>query len=116
MICVWGDLPREASRYNDHGIAEIQIAGKWFGATTQIGFVKESVSRLLGRYGSRSEQSMNGADWKAISHAVRIAFEVQDIVRNRELIFPLPYAGYLTEIKQGKIDFEVVQDLLDVNR
>jgi hypothetical protein len=113
LSLLWGDLPRDDERTSPQKIRELQIAGKWFGETTPLWLVRESVETALGRYGDRSRASAEGVDWKAMSHAVRVSRELQDILTKEEIVFPLPYAAELLEIKQGNVSLERVQEMLD---
>lgn len=106
-------LPRDDERFNVQDVLEIQIAGKWFGATTQIRYVKESVKNAIARYGERSQESRAGIDWKAMSHAVRVSLELRELLTTREIKFPLQKARLILEIKQGQRTIEAVQDALD---
>jgi hypothetical protein len=48
-----------------------------------------------------------------MSHAVRVSRELQDILTKEEIVFPLPYAKELLEIKEGRVTLERVQEMLD---
>jgi hypothetical protein len=113
LSLLWDDLPRDDERQAPQKIRELQIAGKWFGETTPIWLVRQSVENSLGRYGDRSRSSAEGVDWKAMSHAVRVSRELQDILTLGKIIFPLPYAAELLEIKEGRVPLEKVQEMLD---
>jgi hypothetical protein len=54
-----------------------------------------------------------GVDWKALSHALRSAMQVWDILTIGTYTFPSPKADYLRDVKQGKIDFTEVQEWLE---
>lgn len=113
LSLLWDDLPRDDEREAPQKIRELQIAGKWFGETTPIWLVRKSVETALGRYGDRSRASAEGVDWKAMSHAVRVSRELQDILLHEQIVFPLPYAKELLEIKEGRVALERVQEMLD---
>lgn len=113
LSLLWDELPRDDERMAPQKIRELQIAGKWFGETTPIWLVRQSVESALGRYGDRSRASAEGVDWKAMSHAVRVSRELQDILVSRSITFPLPYAKELLEIKEGRVPLEEVQVMLD---
>jgi hypothetical protein len=101
-------------RINQQDVQEIQIAGKWFGATTQCHFVKAALEKQIKRYGSRAQEaSCTDADWKAMSHALRVSLELEDLLTTRNIEFPLLYADLLLEIKQGKKEIGEVQAMID---
>ncbi len=54
---------------------------------------------------ARAAKDNNGIDWKAVSHAMRAAYQLQEIFQTGDLVYPLFSAGYLKEIKAGKLDF-----------
>lgn len=113
LSAVADKLPRDDQRINVQGVQEIQIAGKWFGATTQIRYVKDSVQRTIDGYGLRAQASREGVDWKAMSHAVRVSLELRELLITREIKFPLQRADTLLAIKKGETSLEAVQAMLD---
>jgi len=115
MVDIWDTLPKDDERTNPQGIRELQIAGKWFGETTAIQTVLDSTEKQLAAYGSRAHAAANaeGIDWKALSHAVRVSRELQEIITFGEVRFPLRDAPLLLAIKRGEHPLEFVQDLLN---
>jgi len=113
----WDALPRDDTRENPQGIRELQIAGKWYGESTSIEQVLSSVQNSINRYGNRAHvaSEAGGVDWKAMSHAVRVSNELIDLLTYGELVFPLPYAAELLEIKNGKLPLDSVQAILDAS-
>lgn len=73
--------------------------------------------RYLASYGERAKQAKNNEniDWKALSHAVRAAIQIELIFEKG--IFTLPFdktiSDYLKSIKCGEIDFLTVQEVLE---
>jgi hypothetical protein len=108
-------LPYDDVRTNIQGVKEIQIAGMWFGYTTQVRYVREACERKLSAYGKRATAaaSAGGIDWKAVSHAVRVSAELLDLMRHGEIKFPLPYSDQILAVKLGQVPLEKVQDVLD---
>ncbi|MGZ3306580.1 MAG: DNA polymerase beta superfamily protein, partial [Asticcacaulis sp.] len=66
---------------------------------------------------SRAAETNQGVDWKAMSHAVRIAGEAVEFLRTRSITFPRPEASHLVAIKLGQISGQAVaqeiEDLLE---
>jgi len=54
-----------------------------------------------------------GYDTKFASHLIRLMYEGQHILRTGRLIFPLPEADFLREIREGKYSMEYVLKLSD---
>jgi hypothetical protein len=111
----WDQLPKDNERINPQGHRELQIAGKWHGEGTSIQHVLNSVQNSLRRYGKRAHAAANaaGVDWKAMSHALRVSWELRDILSTGEIVFPLRYAGTILRVKQGQVPLEKVQEKLD---
>ena len=71
-------------------------------------------SRIHAAYGDRARQAETneGIDWKALSHAVRVANEALELLRDHRIAFPLPNAAHILDIKQGKLPYkEVAQEI-----
>ena len=111
----WELLPRDDERGNPQGIRELQIGGKWFGETTSVRNVEQTVRNAVRKYGVRANAaaSADGHDWKALSHAVRVSKELIELMTYGRINFPLTDAPLLLDIKLGKVPIERVQDILD---
>lgn len=59
------------------------------------------IQRTIESYGKRSEiaEENNGADYKAISHCVRVLFEVEEILTKHKIDFPLKDKDFIKSIK-----------------
>ncbi len=44
-------------------------------------------------------------DWKAVSHALRAAIQVKEILTQNKITFPLKEAPFLLQVKDGKLDY-----------
>lgn len=73
-------------------------------------------NKVWDNYGERARQAATneGIDWKAMSHAVRVAEQAIELLRTGKITFPRPNADVLLEIKQGKIAYKPVSDLLEL--
>jgi hypothetical protein len=111
---MWHILPFEDERTNPQGIRECQIAGKWFGETTPVKYVLTSVQNQIKRYGKRANaaRKAGGVDWKAMSHALRVSLELEDLLQHKHIMFPLTHAPLLLSIKRGEVALEDVQTML----
>ena len=68
---------------------------------------------------TRAAESQQGVDWKAMSHAVRIARQAVEFLNTGRVVFPRPDAAHLLAIKRGELPYLVVAEeiealLLDV--
>jgi len=104
-------------RTNPQKVLEVQIGGKWFGDTTRIELVRESIQKAIDRYGKRAHAAADseGVDWKALSHAVRVSKELIELLSFGRVNFPLADAPLLLDIKQGRVPLETVQGILDTD-
>lgn len=44
-------------------------------------------------------------NWKAVSHALRAAYQTKEILTENTINFPLRTADFLIKVKQGKLDY-----------
>jgi len=80
--------------------------------------MREFIRRLdldLGRYGERTKKSMDGSDWKALSHAYRGIIQGLEILAYKKITFPLRGAYSIKAIKNGEYERDHVNDLIALN-
>lgn len=108
---VWELLPKTDHCFevekNPNGLRQYQVCGKTFQETTSIGYVIPVLNKYYEEYGHRARLAAENKniDWKAISHAMRAAYQVKEIFTNHTITFPLPEAEYLRKVKQGRLDY-----------
>jgi len=90
------------------------------GAKYQLSITMEEFKGLMDKkwlqYGERSRlaKENKGIDWKAISHALRAAYQLRGIYEDGGFNYPLDQAWILNEVKAGNWDFvESVSPHLD---
>jgi len=68
-------------------------------------------------YGDRvlKAKNMDGKDWKALYHAVRVAEQAKELLKTGKITFPRPEKEFLLAIRQGRISYQVVSDILEEN-
>lgn len=73
------------------------------------------MQRVVDEYGHRAlaAETNQGVDWKAVSHAVRIARQAIELLTTGEVIFPRPDAAHLLAIKTGQLPYRPVADEID---
>lgn len=87
----------------------LEVCGKTFPLTNKVATVAQSLNLTLQEYGHRVKQfSGSGADYKALSHALRVAEQAVELVTTGKLVFPRPNAALLLEVKNGKHDVNEV--------
>jgi hypothetical protein len=108
---IWDKLPTgEHSRYIEDGpkgIRQYQLCGKTLQSTMKIDYARNIVRLFHDNYGARARDAAEnkGIDWKAVSHAVRAAGQVYELLSLGTITFPRPEAEFLTDIKTGKLDY-----------
>lgn len=108
---IWDELPEGEHLYfidpNPNGIAQYQVCGKILQATQKIGYTLSIINGFYEAYGKRAVKAAKneGIDWKAVSHAVRAAIQVKEILTDNTITFPLKDAETVLKIKQGKMDY-----------
>lgn len=112
MEYVWNQLPVEEHLYmlesNLSGIRQYQVCGKIIQETAKIGYVLDILIPFYEAYGKRATLAAENKniDWKAVSHALRAAYQVKEILTNGTIIFPLKEACFLREVKNGDLDYK----------
>ena len=65
------------------------------------------------QFGNRAKASAKGVDFKALSHAVRVIDEVEELIDSDFITFPLKNRVFITAIKEGRESLEDVMDYID---
>jgi hypothetical protein len=111
LQAVWQKLPRieycSEAGTDPHGIPQYQVCGKLFQASASIDYVIPILEKYAHEYGRRAQLAAENknVDWKAISHALRVAFQVKELLTCSTITFPLKEATFLLHVKTGKLDY-----------
>ena len=97
------------------GVMFLSICGRQMQYTAKIGTYIEMLRGLVASYGKRAESATDGADFKALSHAIRVALVYESILKNGDFKYPLTSASTLKEIRRGTVQSNLVRDLLDLS-
>jgi len=113
MKDIWSDLPEgeHISKEVDPKCANVRlyvVCGRKVQDSVSLDYAINILNKYYKNYGARSESAAlnEGVDWKAISHALRVIFEVKEILTTNNLIFPLRDAEYLIKVKKGILSFK----------
>lgn len=92
----------------------LNVLGKKFQFSVHTHHALSSLKKMENEYGKRAEMAMNneGVDWKAISHAYRCCYQLIELAKTGQIIFPLQKADYLVQIKTGQFNYVDLQDEL----
>lgn len=92
--------------------AAILITGKYRMLGITIGEFKKCMRSAVDSYGARTNKILDGADWKALAHALRCIYEAQELLSTGAIIFPLNASRYLLEVRQGLHDISSIREEL----
>jgi hypothetical protein len=98
-----------------------EVCGKKLPFQASIKNARDIVEALAASHGQRAIRAAahDGADWKALSHAVRVARQAVELLSTGEVVFPLRDAPRLLAIKRGQLPYaevaaDIEQGLLEV--
>lgn len=110
-------LPLKAGQQEE--IPAIDILGKKFDQHCAFPYVLKILKKIYDNYGQRAREAKknNGIDWKALSHAVRVCFEAQELLESGKVTFPFTGAKrqFLMDVKLGNVDYEKVAQTIESN-
>jgi hypothetical protein len=120
---IWNELPKESDYIHYKtgktspkiSVKEIVVCGKIIQETATVEYAKGILDHLIKKYGERARKAEKnqGIDWKAISHAVRISLELQELYETGKIVFPLKRAKLIIQIKKGMHEYKDTALLLD---
>ena len=108
---IWNTLPdiEHTKKYTDEksGLRMYEVIGKKFQETASVEYVLNILKKAQEQYGKRAiEAAQNkNIDWKAVSHAIRAAYQVKQLLTENTITFPLREAPYILDVKLGKKDY-----------
>lgn len=84
----------------------ITISDVKFQLNDSIKAAYHKVQKVISSYGKRAEAAANdnGIDWKAISHCVRVLLQVEELLTEGKITFPLTKADFIKAIKYNTSD------------
>lgn len=95
-------------------IPYIEVLGKKFSGDVTCGYFYDKITDQYDQFGNRTKSSAEGVDWKAMSHAVRVILECEELLDTEFIEFPLKEREYVKSIKEGKVDVEEVLNFIDI--
>ena len=111
MRAVWDRLPRVEHCFDvapdPNNMRQYQVFGKSFQESATIGYVIPIIEKFYNDYGRRAKLAAKNKniDWKAVSHALRAAYQTKEILTENTITFPLKNADFLKRVKRGKLDY-----------
>lgn len=97
-------------------VMHIDICSRKCPLTFTIKKAHEIYKSLFDEYGKRAlaAETNQGVDWKALSHAVRVARECVELLDTGHITFPRPECAHLIAIKTGALDYKVVAEEIEM--
>lgn len=91
-------------------ISHLEVCGRKLSYNATIKHGRDVLAKLVDEYGHRALQaeSQQGVDWKALSHAVRVATQAVELLKTGHVTFPLPNATHILAIKTGALLYQDV--------
>ncbi|MBI5895370.1 MAG: hypothetical protein HZB24_04945 [Desulfobacterales bacterium] len=108
---LWDDLPRTEHCLEvaptPTGLRQYQVCGKAFQETVAVGHVIPILEKFFNDYGQRARLAAQNQeiDWKAVSHALRAAIQIREILTLNTIRYPLADAPFLMAVKAGRLDY-----------
>lgn len=96
-------------------IAYLEICGKKIMMSASIKAACDITQQLVDEYGQRAlaAERNEGVDWKALSHAVRVAQQAIEFLSTGRITFPRPEAPYLRAIKSGQRSYVEIANMIE---
>jgi predicted nucleotidyltransferase len=107
----WENIPHPDGRDCWH----IVCCDRKMPMTSSIGEAFKVFDKVWVNYGERARAAMtnDGIDWKAVSHAVRVARQAIELLTTGEIQFPRPDREELLAIKLGQVPYAEVSPMLE---
>lgn len=107
--------PEELAPHLPEGkIKYLEVCGKKAGFTSSVKFATDVFSNILGQYGDRAKAaSIDGVDWKAMYHALRISYQTQELLSTGHITLPRPEKDLLLKVRKGEFTYEKVSDMIE---
>lgn len=85
-------------------IPMVEICGRKLKDTVTVQYALDVLIKAREEYGRRAREAANadGADYKALSHSIRIASELKSFYTDGGITFPMENADHIKDIKAGK--------------
>lgn len=105
------DIPSQAGKELLH----LDVVDRKIPFTNTIQHALSIYSKVYDNYGHRTRAAMNneGVDWKAISHAIRVAGQAKELLTTGQITFPRPNCDLLLAVKRGAYQYHEVAPILE---
>jgi hypothetical protein len=108
---VMADGPRSAK--SDFQIEYLEVLGKKYMPNISVEFLKSKLKSMEDQFGNRARNAVEDVDFKSLSHAARVIYEVEELLKSDFIKFPLTYADEIKDIKSGNRTLESVMTIIE---
>jgi predicted nucleotidyltransferase len=103
---------------SEETVNAIDVLGKKFNEHTPVSVMLKSLSDTYRQYGQRAREAKNnnGVDFKALSHALRVCYQAQELLETGKITLPQADETKLQlikDVKFGNIHYEKVAKILE---
>jgi hypothetical protein len=93
----------------------LEVCDRKVPLTATVKYAEDVYQKIFDMYGERAlkAEKNEGIDWKALSHAVRVAGEAIELLRTGKITFPRPDKELLLAIKTGSMDYKEVEKIIE---
>lgn len=100
-------LPNTEYTYFSKDTPAYIVLGRRFELSIKCTYFRKQLKLILDGYGVRSKQAAEngGIDWKAVHHALRVLYQVEDVFTNGDFSYPLKQTPFLMRVKRGEADY-----------
>lgn len=95
--------------------AYLEVCNRKVPMRATVKYTKEIFQRIFDEYGHRAlaAEKNEGIDWKALTHAVRVAREAEELLLTGHITFPRPEKELLLKIRTGQMDYNAVAPIIE---
>jgi hypothetical protein len=94
-----------------------ELFGSLYQWTGWYSSVMTKCSKMINEYGHRAKlaEQNQGVDWKALSHSLRAAYQLQSIFNEGDIVFPFQgvQRSILMQVKAGLLPYKEVAELIE---
>jgi hypothetical protein len=91
----------------------LKVLEKTFYLESPLHLMIASLTPIVNAHGHRARAALGSADWKALSHSLRVLEEVIELQETGEIRFPLKNAALLAKVKRGELAYDEVIAMLE---
>lgn len=99
----------------DGNLTMIEVCSRKFETNCSVEYVRNIIKKIIDNYGKRAKLALeqNMCDWKACSHAARVALQIKELFTYNTITFPLIERETVLTIKRGEWKYQKFSEYLD---